>query len=475
MDERKQSPSLPILLVDDEATTLRVHEIALSNAGYTNIISCQDSRQALNLLREEEACVIILDLNMPGISGQQLLDHFVAEFPETPVIVITSNDDVKTVVECMKKGAFDYLVKPVTRSRLQNIVRRAIEIQELRQENSQLKEKILNQGLTRSDAFSKILTNNKTMLAIFQYVESIAISSQPLLITGETGVGKELMAKAVHTISNREGNCVFVNVAGIDDNAFSDTLFGHVRGAFTGAEKQRAGLVERAGQGTLVLDEIGDLCKESQVKLLRLLQEGEYFPLGADRSKVNESRIVVSTNIDLTRAQQEGTFRKDLYYRLRAHHIELPPLRQRKEDIHLLFEHFLSEAAQALQKPKPLYPDQLIDLLLQYHFPGNIRELRAMVFDGVGSARNRSLSMDSFYAHLERHKTDTPATGTQSENHPTDIPLSLSGPLPTLKEASDLLIREAMLRTNNNQSMAARLLGISRQTLARNLKSIQTG
>ena len=470
MTEPQHQLSLPILLIDDEATTLRVHQIALASSGYTNLVSCQDPRQALGLLRQKRASVIILDLNMPSISGMELLEQFVAEFPEIPVIVVTSTDEVNTVVHCMKMGAFDYLVKPVTRSRLHNIVRRAIEIRELQQENSLLKERILNRGLAHPEAFAEILTSSKTMLAIFQYLESIAISPQPPLITGETGVGKELMARAVHAISKRDGNCVFVNVAGIDDNAFSDTLFGHVRGAFTGADTPRAGLIERAGKGTLVLDEIGDLAKESQVKLLRLLQDGEYYPLGADLPKSNAARIVVSTNIDLTRAQQEGTFRKDLYYRLRAHHIELPPLRQRKEDIPMLLDHFLNEAAQALHKPKPLYPQQLLDLLLQYHFPGNIRELRAMVFDAAGAARSKSLSLDSFYAHLERHKQDTPPALPYIEPQCSGAPLMVNGPLPTLKEASDFLVREAMLRTGNNQSMAARLLGISRQTLARNLK-----
>lgn len=466
----KPYPAHPILLVDDDLMILKSFEIALEHAGFTNFIRCSDSHKVPELLKEQKVLLILLDLNMPVLSGEELLEHIVSEYPDVPVIVITGNNEVKTAVTCMKQGAYDYLVKPVGRNRLISIVQKAIKILELQHENLLLKQRILDSNLIQPEAFSHMITRNMAMQAIFTYTESIATSPQPLLITGETGVGKELMARAAHTVSNRNGEFVVVNVAGIDDNAFSDTLFGHVRGAFTGADTQRPGLVEKAEGGTLVLDEIGDLSKESQVKLLRLIQEREYYPLGADEPKTSDARIIVCTNINLKKAQEEGTFRKDLYYRLQAHCIELPPLRMRKEDLDILIEHFLDEAAQLMQKNRPSYPAQLLDLLNQYDFPGNVRELQAMVFDAVGKATTKTLSLESFYNHLELHKSQELSTSEQKSEVTASSPFN-HHPLPTLKEANKLLISEALKRANNNQSMAARMLGISRQTLARNLQA----
>ena len=232
-------------------------------------------------------------------------------------------------------------------------------------------------------AFAEIVTQNPTMHALFRYVEAIARSPQPVLITGETGTGKELMARAVHRLAAPRGDFVAVNVAGLDDQVFSDTLFGHTRGAFTGADRPREGLITRAEDGTLFLDEIGDLAAVSQVKLLRLLQEGTYYPLGADRPRQSRARVVVATNRDVVQDVQAGTFRKDLYYRLRAHHVQLPPLRARRDDLALLVTHCLAKAATALHKPVPTPPLALYQLLHTYTFPGNVRELEAMVFDAV--------------------------------------------------------------------------------------------
>ena len=227
-----------------------------------------------------------------------------AEYPDLPVIVITGDTDIQLAVRCMKKGTFDYMLSPVEQSRLISGVKRAIEIRRLHNENQALKEGILSGQLKNPEAFREINTQNRAMIGLFQYAESIVASPLPVLITGETGVGKELIARAIHQLSSRKARLVTVNAAGIDDNTFSDTLFGHISGAFTGGEKPRRGMVEHATGGTLFLDEIGDLSPTSQVKLLRLLQEREYFPLGADLPKIADIRVVVATNKDLVLMQE---------------------------------------------------------------------------------------------------------------------------------------------------------------------------
>ena len=326
----------------------------------------------------------------------------------------------------------------------------------------------MSDTLKESEAFAEIITVNPEMLAIFRYIESIAEACQPVLVTGETGVGKELIAKYIHEISKVKGNMVIVNVAGLDDNVFSDTLFGHVRGAFTGAEQDRRGLVEQAAGGTLFLDEIGDLSPASQVKLLRLLQNGEYLPLGQDEPRYTDAFILTATNEDLWDLQRAGKFRKDLNFRLRTHHIHIPPLCERMDDIPLLVEHFLEEAASVLKKKKPTPPKELFTLLKTYSFPGNIRELRAMVFDAVSRHKSKILSQDVFKAHIAREQ--------ESRSKPTEPEIDELSPfkflkeLPTIKRATRMLVNEAMKRANGNQSIASRMLGISQPALSKRLK-----
>ena len=465
-------PSNPILLVDDEAEMIRSYKLVLRSNGINNVVLCQDSRDVMPLISKRKAEVVLLDLTMPFISGDELLPMIIGEFPEIPVIIITGNNEVDTAVQCMKGGAFDYMVKPVEKNRLLSGVSRAIEIRELQYENRLLKERILSGSLENPEAFSEIVTSNRSMGSLFQYVETIAKSPQPVLITGETGVGKELMAKAVHTISLRQGHFITANAAGIDDNIFSDTLFGHIKGAFTGADGRRKGLVEKASGGTLLLDEIGDLSANSQIKLLRLLQEREYLPLGSDLLKISDARIIVTTNYDLQALQESDRFRKDLYYRLRTHHLHIPPLRERLNDLPLLVNHFLEKAARSLGKKKPSPPAELITLLSNYHFPGNIRELETMIYDAVSNHKSKKLSMGRFQIHIKQERS---AAGTAPEQFTPghDSWFACSEPLPTLEQSNRLLIVEAMKRSGSNQSMAARLLGISRQRLGRQLKDGQ--
>ena len=462
-------PHFPVMMVDDEAQAINSFEMTLRSANMNNFIRCHDSRDVMSLLSSQEIEVMLLDLRMPHISGEELLPMITADYPEIPVVVVTGSNDIDTAVKCMQQGAFDYILKPVEKSRLIGGVKRAVELRELQRENQLLKAHFLSDKLERPEAFAEIITASTAMRSIFQYIEAVSNSPRPVLITGETGVGKEMVAKTVHKLSNRKGDFVPVNVAGLDDHVFADTLFGHKKGAFTDAREARSGLIEQAAGGTLFLDEIGDLSTTSQVKLLRLLQEGEFFPLGSDVAKRSNARIVVATNQNLDALQSSGQFRKDLYYRLCDHQIHIPPLRSRREDLPLLAEHFLEKASKTLDKNKPTPPAELITLLSTYHFPGNIRELESMIFDAVSSHKSGKLSMDLFKAHISKAH---PFSGIDSED---SIPqkhalIGFSDQLPTLKQIEQLLIDEAMKRSNGNQSIAALSLGISRQALNKRLK-----
>jgi DNA-binding NtrC family response regulator len=387
--------------------------------------------------------------------------------PEIAVIIISGMNQIESAVNCIKLGAFDYFVKTVEEDRLVSGVLRAIRMLELERQNREMSSRMLSGELKCPEAFSGIVTTDRAMHAIFSYIEAVALSSEPLLIMGESGVGKELIAKATHTLSGCRGPLVAVNVAGLDDMVFADTLFGHMRGAFTGADLPRRGMIEEAADGTLFLDEIGDLSIPSQVKLLRLLQEGEYFPLGSDRPKRLKARIVVATHQDLSAKQAAGTFRRDLYYRLCTHLVHVPPLRERKGDLPPLLDHFLEDAARALGKKKPTPPRELLQLLATYSFPGNIRELKALVYNAVSVHRDRVLSMDTFLKTIGRPEPKQSQDLTKSPEQNLYAGLER---LPTFGEAAELLVEEAMSRANGNQTIAARLLGISQPALSKRLK-----
>lgn len=463
-------PNHPILLVDDEPFSLASFAITLKTHGIDHAIRCQDSREVLAILGRQEVEIILLDLTMPHISGLEILQLVAEKYAGIPVIVVTGVNEVKTAVECMRLGAFDYVLKPVEVDRLLPSVKRALEVRHLRRQNSSLTRSLLADTLLHPEAFQPIVTRSCKMQAIFRYCEAIAEGQQPVLIAGETGVGKELFARALHTLSGRPGEFVAVNVAGLEDAVFSDTLFGHARGAFTGAERARPGLVETAAGGTLFLDEIGDLRDASQVKLLRFLEQREYLPLGSDMAKSSDARVLVATHVDLEAQLAAGRFRNDLYYRFRTHRLRIPPLRERLDDLPLLLDHFLAEAAREFTKAKPTYHPALLDLLQGYHFPGNIRELRAMVFDAVSGHQGKMLSAESFRAIIGlgiKGEAVVPPTaaGGRKDDWSTQ-----PEPLPTLKEATGRLVREALRRANNNQRVAAMILGITPQALSQRLK-----
>ncbi len=457
-----------ILLVDDEPQILKTTMLSLQSSGLQGVMTLSDSTQVLELLTLEPIAVIVLDLRMPQVSGLELLPKIVAEYPDIPVILVTANDEIDTVVEAMKMGAFDYLVKPVDPSRMVASVRKALEMRNMAKELSSLKQYMLADRLDHPDVFAPIVTGNKKMRAVFQYVEVVSPTREPIMIVGETGVGKELIAKAIHQLSGCKGEFVALNVAGLDDNMFTDTLFGHKKGAFTGAEVSRDGLISKASGGTLFLDEIGDINETSQIKLLRLLQEQEYYPVGSDLVQKSDARILMASNRDLQKLIAEGKFRNDLYYRLFAHQIHVPPLRERTDDIPLLLDHFLASTAKSIGKKKPTAPPELPVLLSVYDFPGNIRELEALVSDAVIRHTGGILSMESFRNVIgEERRTAERAMAPVPDDEPLK---NLFGHFPTIAEVENYMIGEAMKLSEGNQGVASNMLGIGRQTLNKRLK-----
>lgn len=457
-----------VAIVDDEPDALYTYSVILKSNGIKDITCVQDAREVPVILKERSFSVILLDLSMPYISGFELLKYIVVEYPEIPVIVITAINEINSAVECIKAGAFDYLVKPVEKNRLITSIHKALEINRLKEEITGLKESLLLDDIEHKDAFSEIVTVNQKMKGIFKYVEVIARTDQPVLITGETGTGKELIARAVHRVSGKKGEFVAVNIAGLDDTMFSDTLFGHRKGAFTGAMSNREGLIARARGGTLFLDEIGDMSEASQIKLLRVIQENVYYPLGSDMAKNSDARIIVATNQDINEMVSSGKFRKDLFYRLKAHHVHLPPLRERKDDIPVLVDHFVKEASISLGKKLLKYPEELIVLLMNHLFPGNIRELKMMIYDAVTRCKSSILSLESFKDMID--VSNSIDKELKSEIVRFYIQMRFPDKLPTLKEMEQILIDEALRRAQGNQGLASSMLGITRQALNRRIR-----
>jgi len=458
--------SSTILLVDDEPEILFSMQLMLRRAGFQHVLTLADSREVTGVLETEPVGAIILDLQMPYLSGKELLEKLQESWPNLPVLVATAANDLQTAVDCMKAGAFDYFVKPIEPGRVISSLNKALEINLLRREISALKDSVLTGQVQNAEAFADFRTSSLKMTAVFSYLEAIAPSPQPVLITGETGVGKELAAQALHKLSTRRGAFVAVNSAGLDDQMFSDTLFGHKKGAYTGANEAREGMLARAAEGTLFLDEIGDLTPASQIKLLRLLQEGEYHPLGSDVPVRSRARIVVATHQNLPRLIEENRFRRDLYYRLMTHTVSIPPLRERPEDLPVLLDAFFTEAAAELQKNKPTCPPELLNYLTGYEFPGNVRELKALVYDAVARHRGGVLATTVF-RNVIGQREGSPAPGMEA---PGNDPLLLPGRFPTLQETEEWLTAEALRRSEGNQGAAAGLLGISRQALNKRLR-----
>lgn len=473
---RTPNPPAPILIVDDEEQALTSYALNLRFSGITNTMLCSDSRTVPELLASRAFSLVMLDLSMPHTSGEDILAHMRAQALDVPAIVITGHNEVETAVRCMQAGARDYLVKPVDRARLLAAVTQALEGRAADAPGA------LGPAAVAPpvDSGGELLTCNPAMRAVQAQLAAVARSREPALVVGETGVGKELAARAIHAaamalVPGSSRPFIGCNVAGLDDVMLSDTLFGHKKGAYTGALGSRAGLMEEAGAGTLFLDEIGDLSLASQLKLLRCIQEREYYPLGSDTPRPMECRLVAATNKTMAELLDPAVFRRDLFFRMRTHLIEIPPLRERLEDLALLVPLFLEEAARQTGRPAPAIPRELYPLLEGYAFPGNVRELKSMLFHACTVHQGSGpLDLAPLVAWMESVRQGL-AHSTPALPAPPPL-LPDRERLPTLRQAearvAEDVILQALRQAGGNQSKAARILGISRQALHKRLKRL---
>jgi len=397
-----------ILIVDDERNYLLVLKALLADAGY-EVITCDNAGEALEVTSSHDLDLVITDMRMPGVDGMEFLVQLRSLQPEIPVIMMTAYATVEKAVEAMKSGAFDYITKPFKNEELILTIRKALEMHRLKQEN-----RLLSQELQERFKFGNIVGKSKAMRQVYEIIEKVAQTRASVLITGESGTGKELIARAIHFNSPRSDKpFVSVNCSALPETLLESELFGHERGAFTGAVTRRKGRFELAHNGTLFLDEVGDMSPALQVKLLRVLQEMRFERVGGTATLQVDARLVAASNRDLKREVEIGRFREDLYYRLKVVHIHMPPLRERRDDIPLLVHHFLRKVAKANGLPVKKVSHEALKYLYQYDWLGNVRELenvieRAVILCDGDEVRPQDLAEELFQQRLPGF-TDKPS------------------------------------------------------------------
>jgi DNA-binding NtrC family response regulator len=436
-----------ILIVEDEPKMRRLLELQLAEEGFNARIA-PDAESGLELLGKNPFDVVVTDLKLPGMSGLEFLHAVKRVDAEIPVVIMTAFGTVESAVDAMKSGASDYVLKPFSLAELVMVIRKELATHQLRQENRDLRE-----ALGKRYEYRNIVAKSDKMQAVLALVERVAPTNSTVLIGGESGVGKDLVARAIHEHSQRtNGPFVKINSTAIPETLLESELFGYEKGAFSGATTSKPGKFEMANNGTLFLDEIGDVPAAIQVKLLRVLQDREFERLGGTRTLKVDVRLVAATNRDLRAALEEGTFREDLYYRLNVVAIDIPPLREHKEDIPALAEFFLDKIARESQKPIRHITPQALKLLMDHHWPGNVREFQNVIERAVTLSSNPTLDVADVHIDAPRR--------AHIESGAAVLPDGMS-----MEQWEEELLREALKRANNNKSQAARALGLSRNAL----------
>jgi DNA-binding NtrC family response regulator len=438
-----------ILIVEDEDKLRRVLELQLVSAGF-DVDQAASAEDGLKVV--DRADLVLTDLKLPNMDGLQLLSLIRRQNAQVPVIVMTAYGTIETAVESMKAGATDFLLKPFSLDHLMQVVHKALEVRALRDENRQLKAE-----LGRRYEFDNIIGRSPAMQEIFDTIERVAPTRATVLLAGESGTGKDLIARAIHFHSpRRDRPLVKINCTALPENLMESELFGYEKGAFTGANTSKPGKFEQADTGTVFLDEIGDVPGAIQVKLLRVLQEREFERLGSNVVRHIDVRVIAATNQDLRAALEQGTFREDLYYRLNVVPINIPPLRERKQDIPFLAAHFVKKLAPDSGGRVESITDAAVEKLLSYHWPGNVRELENVIERSLVMCAGTQL--DAADIKLESAPGPGGTSRGQSEAH--FLPEGLS-----LDQYEQDIIREALRRADGNKSQAARMLGLTRNAL----------
>ncbi len=447
-----------ILVVDDEANYLTVMQALLEAADY-EALTALSGPEALKVAAQSDLDAVLTDMKMPKMSGIELMDELKRLYPDIPVIIMTAYGTVEKAVQAMKKGAFDYILKPFKNEEILVTIAKALEHRHLL-----LKNRLLSQDLDKKYGFPNIVGESKAIQEILALVKRVAGSKATVLISGESGTGKELIARAIHLLSPRSAKTfISVNCAALTETLLESELFGHERGAFTHAVAMRKGRFELADGGTLFLDEVGEMSPALQVKLLRVLQEMEFERVGGTRTIKVDVRVVAATNKDLKEEVEAGNFREDLYYRLNVVHLNIPPLRQRPEDIPLLAAHFLKKyAAENIRGEVRLSPEAL-KLLIQYGWPGNVRELENVMERAVILCSDNHITANDLPAELGARRDETQVD--------IDHFIPLTKPLPeALEEIEEQMIRRALEASGQVQVRAAEMLGITKSLLQYKLK-----
>lgn len=436
-----------ILIVEDEAKMLRLLDLNLSEEGYSTR-TASDAEAGLKLLRQEKIDLVVTDLKLPGMNGLEFLHAVKRADARIPVVVMTAYGTVETAVEAMKAGASDYVLKPFSFEEMKLILRKELDVHRLREENRSLRE-----ALGKRYEFRNIVARSPKMQEVLAMVERVAPTNSTVLLGGESGVGKDLVARAIHEHSRcSSGPFLKINCTAIPENLLESELFGYEKGAFTGAVTSKPGKFELADKGTIFLDEIGDVPGAIQAKLLRVLQEREFERLGGTKTLKVDVRVVAATNQDLRAALEQGSFREDLYYRLNVVPISIPPLREHKEDIPYLVDHFIQRFARESGEALTGITSAAQKVLMEFHWPGNVRELENIIERALALSGGPVIDVDDIQLDLSPAKPST-----------TPIPFPPEGM--TLDQFEDEIIMEALRRANGNKSQAARLLGLSRNAL----------